>query len=816
MKSILVAVWLLLAVPAGAFAAVPAVSGDSDQSWSLVLEALDRQDKIVRGRLAAFNARRAAEAASFAAEQERLLRDRARLALWQATATDPWEIRTVLAGIARLRQDVDHLAQRPQQTWASLEQNVALLESYRGKLAEITRHEIPERFRDALAPIQESIAELSQQVLALRDGLAAETAPLRDLSEQLDAAENELQTALAPAWKTYYTDANPTIFSSSYPRYVEEDVEDWKLWAGLCLELLDTPGMPAALLHGAAMGLLAAVLVFGAFLAVRRYAGQHGLSATGRQYVTRGGACAAGGAFFMVLAQYAPFFLFTQLISVGEILYAAALVCLSRLALRDRDLRRPAVLWPTWRLFALGLMLEAGRYPETLTGPIMAVVLLLSARAFWRRCRDTPKDMPLERAIPRILALALPPLAVCSLLGLPQTAILCASGLFYVALALRSAALLTRFLGILEMRHSHGRPPIYLGILTGAGFPFFFMASLFLFLWLLSNQYGGENVFLEVLNTEARIESVGISLQKLVLLLLGFYVARAAIALSAAFVAEIAGRRRAVERGAKATLLTINTYLWWGLYLVFALSVLGLSLTSIAVVAGGLSVGIGFGLQTTVNNFVSGLILLFGRSIQAGDTIQIGEGEGVVKEVNIRNTEVLTRENATVFVPNSELVSGRIVNWSHKDPTVRRDVNIGVAYGSDTDKVRELLLAAAGQCPAVLQNPPPAVLHWDFGASTLDFKLRVWLADVNSAVSSLSTIRTAIDRLFREAGIEIAFPQADLHLRTAPALENLAAPHFAETARLLAAVNERLSALEQRLAGRPARTGDEPDKGTTP
>ena len=221
MKSLLVAVWLLLAVPAGSFAAAPAVSGDSDQSWSLVLEALDRQDKIVRGRLAAFNARRAAEAASFAAEQERLLRDRARLALWQATATDPWEIRTVLAGIARLRQDVDHLAQRPQQTWAALEQNVALLESYRGRLAEITRHEIPDRFRDALAPVQESIAELSQQVVALRDGVAAETAPLRDLSEQLDDAESELQAALAPAWKTYYTDANPTIFSSSYPRYVK-------------------------------------------------------------------------------------------------------------------------------------------------------------------------------------------------------------------------------------------------------------------------------------------------------------------------------------------------------------------------------------------------------------------------------------------------------------------------------------------------------------------------------------------------------------------------------------------------------------------
>ncbi|BAH77061.1 mechanosensitive ion channel family protein [Solidesulfovibrio magneticus] len=817
LKSALIAVWLILALAAGSWAAAPAAGiGDSDQSWTLVLDALDKQGQIMRGRLEAFKARRDLEIAASRAELEHLLRDRARLALWQATASDPWEIRTVMAGLARLRRDVDHLSQRPQQAWTALEQNVALIESFRDKLDDITRREVPERFRDNLAPTRKQLADLGTEIATLRDSLADETTPLRELGEQLKEAESNLQSSLAPAWKAYYTDANPSLFSGSYLRFLGEDIEDWLLWSNLCLELLRTPAMLDMAAQGAGVGVVAALVVMGLALAVRRLGARHGLSARAQASFVRAGACAAGGVGFMVLAQYAPFFLFTLLISVSETLYAAALVHLSRLALRDRDLRRPAVLWPTWRLFALGLLLEAGRYPESVTGPAMAVVLLFAARGFLRRHRATPKDLPLERAITAILAYALPPLAVCSLLGLPQTAILCASGLFYVTLALRFAALTVRFLASLEVERAHGRPPLYIGILTGAGFPFFFMAFLFLFLWLLSNQYGGENVFLEVLNTETRIDSVGISLQKLVLLLLGFYVTRAVIALSAAFIADIAGRRRAVERGAKSTLLRVSTYFWWGLYAVFSLSVLGLSLTSIAVVAGGLSVGIGFGLQTTVNNFVSGLILLFGRSIQAGDTIQIGEGEGVVKEVNIRNTEVLTRENATVFVPNSELVSGRIVNWSHKDPSVRRDINIGVAYGSDTDKVRELLLAAAGQCPAVLENPAPAVLHWDFGPSTLDFKLRVWLADVNNAVSSLSMIRTAIDRLFREAGIEIAFPQTDLHLRTAPALEHLAAPHFAETARLLAAVSSRLDALEQRLAGRPARLGDEPDKGTMP
>ncbi|MYL82875.1 mechanosensitive ion channel [Desulfovibrio aerotolerans] len=808
---------LVLLAATVSVAAISRLVVDDDQAWGLVLETLQKQDAISRSRLEAFKARRAVEEAEQNIELERLFRDRARLALWQATASDPWEIRTVMAGMDRLRQDVAHLAQRPQQAWTALEQNVALLESYRDKLRAITSQEVPERFRQALAPSQRSIDSLSTEITALRDSLALEATPLRNLAEQLDTAADELQEAMAPAWKRYYKDSNPSIFAASFFRYLHEDIEDWKLWAGLCSELLDTAALQTMLLEGLGMGALAAALVAALFLIGRRVAARRGVSRLTLGLVAKLAVCTAAGAFFTTLAQFAPFFLFTLFISIGEILYAAALVHLSRLS-RDasRDGQRPAVLWPTWRLFALGLMLESGRFPDTLSGPLMAVVLALAALGFWKRRKATPPDQRLDRAITGILAFALPPLAGLSLFGLPQTAILFASGLFYVALSLRFAARITRYFGRREIERRHGRLPLFLGVLAGAGFPFFFLACLFLFLWLLSNQFGGENVFLEVLTTETRVESVGISLQKLALLLLGYYLARAFIALSAAFIAEMAGRRRSVERGAKTTLLTINTYLWWGLYVVFAMSVLGVSLTSVAVVAGGLSVGIGFGLQTTVNNFVSGLILLFGRSVQAGDTIQLGDGQGVVKEVNIRNTEVLTNENATVFVPNSELVSGKIINWSHKDPSVRRDIAVGVAYGSDTAKVRELLLAAAKECPDVLATPPPAVLHWDFGASTLDFKLRVWLADVSGAVTALSTVRGAIDRLFREAGVEIAFPQTDLHLRTAPALEQLAREHTAETTRLLAAISDRLDALEKQTRRQPDGCDGDAKKGSAP
>jgi len=789
---------LALSLPMELAGPLPLRAAD-DSDWSLVLDTLRKQDQIVHARLEDFKARHAAEAAARTEDQEQLLRDRARLALWQTTASDPWEIRDVLAGFARLRLDVERLAQLPQQIWASLDQGTLALETYKDRLDEIMQQEVPERFRQDISPSQAAIASLMDSVAGQRDSIAEETAPLRDLTRQVKDAENALQANLASAWKAYYTQVFPSPFSSFYLVILQQDLEDWNLWASLCGNLLGTRHNQRMLLRGAVSGglaaLLTAALAFAVFLVARR----KGQSPANQAIIAKAGACLATGVFFLVLAQRAPFFLFTGLSSIGEILLTAALVHLSRLGRADDNApRRPPVLWPTWRIFALGLVLEAGRVPEVFMAPIMAVILAVAAFAFFKRHKATPPQQRLDRGITSALTVLLPLLAILAICGLPQTAIVSASALFYITLALRFAAVTIRFLNRHEMDQHHGAPPILFAVATAAGYPFFFLAYLFLFLWLLSTQFGGENVFLELLTTETRIESVGISLQKLVTLLAGYYVVRAGMALAAAFIGNVVGRRRAVEHGAKSSLLTINTYAWWGLYALFVMSVLGLSLTSVAVVAGGLSVGIGFGMQTMVNNFISGLILLFGRSVQAGDTIQLGDVWGVVKEVNIRNTEVLTMENATVFVPNAELVSGKIVNWSHRDPSVRRDIGVGVAYGSDTGQVRELLLAAAASCPSVLGNPPPAVLHWDFGASTLDFRLRVWLADVAGAVTASCAIREAIDRLFREAGIEIAFPQADVHLRSAPVLERLLENHLVQTRERLTEYADRLSTLERK------------------
>jgi small-conductance mechanosensitive channel len=196
-----------------------------------------------------------------------------------------------------------------------------------------------------------------------------------------------------------------------------------------------------------------------------------------------------------------------------------------------------------------------------------------------------------------------------------------------------------------------------------------------------------------------------------------------------------------------------------------ALASVGVNATSLAVVFGALSVGIGFGLQTIFNNFISGLILLFERPIQVGDTIEIGGIWAEVKKINVRATVVQTFDNASVIIPNSEFISQQVTNWSFKDRRMRQNLDVGVAYGADIDRVEKTLLEIADGFDSVLKYPSPQVLFIDHGDNALLFRLRFWVQVEDSAIVP-SQIRFAIDKRFRALDIEIPFPQRDIHIRS--------------------------------------------------
>src|SRR3990167_2864867 len=221
------------------------------------------------------------------------------------------------------------------------------------------------------------------------------------------------------------------------------------------------------------------------------------------------------------------------------------------------------------------------------------------------------------------------------------------------------------------------------------------------------------------------------------------------------------------ERGMETTISSIITYVIIAFSVLFAMSVAGVPLRSLAFFAGALGIGIGFGLQNIIHNFVSGIILLFERPVRVGDIIILGpELGGTVEKIGPRSTTIVTPDNIAVVVPNSKLIDTPIVNWSQPTSMMRVHINVGVAYGSNLELVKNCLLEVAKKHPLVRQYPEPMVRFEKFGDSALVFELIYWVDNAYARWVTLSELNFAIDKTFREHNISIPFPQQDLHIRT--------------------------------------------------
>jgi len=196
-----------------------------------------------------------------------------------------------------------------------------------------------------------------------------------------------------------------------------------------------------------------------------------------------------------------------------------------------------------------------------------------------------------------------------------------------------------------------------------------------------------------------------------------------------------------------------------------AVSYAGVDFSNLAIVAGALSVGIGFGLQSIVNNFVSGLILLAERPIKVGDWVVVGQDQGYVRKISVRATEIETFDRANIVVPNSMLISEKVQNWTLHNNVGRITIAVGVSYSADPERVRDILLEVASEHPQILTHPEPYVWFSDFGGSSLDFKLFCFALNITRQLAIQTDMRIAIVKKFREEGIEIPFPQSDVHLR---------------------------------------------------
>jgi potassium efflux system protein len=229
--------------------------------------------------------------------------------------------------------------------------------------------------------------------------------------------------------------------------------------------------------------------------------------------------------------------------------------------------------------------------------------------------------------------------------------------------------------------------------------------------------------------------------------------------------------RLAMDAGARYAFTRICSYAIVAFGFILAFTTIGIKWSSLQWLIAALSVGLGFGLQEIVANFVSGLIVLFERPCRVGDTVTIGETTGTVTRIRIRATTIVDWDRKELIVPNKEFITGRLINWSLTDKIIRLKIPVGIAYGSDTALAESLLLKAARANPLALKNPEPNAVFLGFGDNSLNFEVRVFIQGLDDWIRLLHTMNMTIDREFREAGITIAFPQRDIHLNATGPLE---------------------------------------------
>ncbi|THH37984.1 mechanosensitive ion channel [Neolewinella litorea] len=233
-------------------------------------------------------------------------------------------------------------------------------------------------------------------------------------------------------------------------------------------------------------------------------------------------------------------------------------------------------------------------------------------------------------------------------------------------------------------------------------------------------------------------------------------------------------RRSKVDTGSQYAINRLITYFVYVVGVLLVLQAAGFDLVVLWTGAAALLVGIGIGLQQTFNDLICGIIILFERGVMVGDVVEVSERQiGTVRKIGARTATIETRDDIIIFVPNSKLIGENVVNWSHVERKARFHVAVGVAYGSDTSLVKEILTKVAEEHPRVLSMPKPIVRFLDFGNSSLDFEVLFWSRDFMRIEDTKSDVRFAIDKAFRERGVEIPFPQRDLWIRGGRGLDRV-------------------------------------------
>lgn len=686
--------------------------------------------------------------------------------LYQLSRSNPQQVDDVTVSLTVLTGNLSTASEKLKKYQKTIEQE----QEHFKVLQEKIKEQIQLKSLDAGGPeygkamrvILRDLAQVDKQLQSLHTSLAEQAKPVKTLAEQVLATTNDIQGQLPSLWRTFYLTHTKVLFSPTAYSQMPAQMESW--WGTIVDGSKSILGQKNMLLS---MG-LKCLYVFTPFAFMLLYI-ERRRAKSPRPYpyhlqriyrVCLPLLAMAAACYYASWRESVDFFV--PLALVGHCFWLWGFVALA---------------WDVRGLYSVRLP-HASPFIQLLIPCFIGIVLLFLAppitflSLLWLLIMGANLTYGLSRRIKGTY----PPFEVFSVKAARYVYIVSLVGttLGWVNLSIAAVVLFTAIvvnlqlaLGLTkvvatestenacDLTKSGNLKALVHAIRMALGTPLSWLISCLSLIPWFTILPGTSYLFRDIIEAKVIIGSLSISFARIFFILFAFYLTHATILVGRSFVAGITVKKNSLERGLVAPLQTALTYTAWGIFGLLALNALGLNLMSIAVIAGGLSVGLGFGLQTIFNNFISGILLIFGRSLLEGDVIQLGETWGTVKKITVRSTMVETFDNAMIFVPNSELISQRLVNWTNTNRTIRRDIPFRISYGSDMKEVETILMDVAQNNPHVLYYPAPRVLLQNFSPTAIEVTLRVWIDDLDNMVTAPSEMRFTLERRFAEAGIEI-------------------------------------------------------------
>ncbi len=697
-------------------------------------------------------------------------------ALSQVTGSMPSDLTVLVERFSRIRDRIQALIKPLQNTQSDLEkekQALALLEkSLSGQNSPEVSGKLTSRLREA-----------NKNIDNLKNRYDRIISPALELIQQVQERTDELMKNMPTLWNNYY-------FQSSGHFY---DVVAWGRDIrnlGSLRELFSlrvTTELPNSMpaLVSMFVRLITSLMFFVLFGLALRHTARKRLPEqmqAGVDRVMRNSAIWIVLGISIHLAAWDEGKMYQMIATLGSmsLCWGQMLLAWDLYEFENPERSRLSPLWPMFPPLLIGMvLLNFDPFPLF----ICVVWVIVQAVDLWKTRRQALPEQPLPRAIMRLYTIQLWITLIISLLGFSRLSILLSMCFTSITVTIMLCVSIFKVEHLIESYlPKEGTIAVMASLAMALIMPVvLLMAVMAAVLWILA--YPGGYFLLQHMATLGfNIGNVSLNAMQILSIFIAFYLTRALLAVGNTFMSGMQAQISRISVSLLAPIQIIYKCLLWAVFGLYALKALGFNLSSLSIIAGGLSVGIGIGLQNMVQNFTSGLSVIFGQTIREGDVVEVGTITGVVKKINIRSTMVETFDNAIIFIPNSSFLNSSFTNWTHNNRRVRKEIAVGVAYGSDVNHCLALMLKIAREHPKVLYYPEPTSYFINFGASSLDLILRFWVREYNDGLAITSDIRLKINEVFAAEGIEISFPQLDVHMRTDSDINAALAQNDAENA----------------------------------